>query len=79
MEEYGAVKDGGRVTHITFPDNFMQEQETTISQIVALADDPDMKVILMAEAIPELMLPLNKLKKKTGYFTLLTRHMKIQK
>lgn len=52
IKEYGAVKDGGRVTHITFPDNFMQEQETTISQIVALADDPEMKIIVMAEGIP---------------------------
>lgn len=30
----------------------MQEQETTISQIVSLADDPDMKAIVIAEAIP---------------------------
>lgn len=64
MEEYGAVKDGGRVTHITFPDNFMQEQETTISQIVALADDPDMKVILMAEAIPGTYAAFKQIKEK---------------
>src|SRR3712207_1602533 len=30
----------------------MQEQETTISKIVSLADDPEMKVIVIAEAIP---------------------------
>lgn len=52
VAEYGALEKGGRVVHITFPDNFMQEQETTISKIVSLADDPEMKVIVMAEAIP---------------------------
>src|SRR3712207_7757149 len=30
----------------------MQEQETTISKIVSLADDPEMKIIVIAEAIP---------------------------
>ena len=52
VKEYGALENGGRVVHVTFPDNFMQEQETTISKIVSLADDPEMKVIVMAEAIP---------------------------
>src|SRR3712207_2997201 len=52
VKEYGALENGGRVVHITYPDNFMQEQETTISKIVSLADDPEMKVIVIAEAIP---------------------------
>lgn len=30
----------------------MQEQETTISQMVALADDPEMKAIFTAEGAP---------------------------
>ena len=30
----------------------MQEQETTISQMVSLADDPEMKAIVVAEGIP---------------------------
>ena len=30
----------------------MQEQETTISQMVSLADDPKMKAVIVAEGIP---------------------------
>ena len=52
VAELGATSEGGKITHVTVPDNFMQEQETTISQIVSLADDPDMKAIVIAEAIP---------------------------
>lgn len=49
---YGAVDNGGEIVHITYPDNFMQEMETTISQMVSLADDPEMKAIIVGEAIP---------------------------
>ena len=49
---YGSVDKGGMVTHVTYPDNFMQEMETTISQMVGLADDPKMKVIIVGEAVP---------------------------
>ena len=49
---YGSTENGGMVTHVTYPDNFMQEMETTISQIVALADDPKMKAIILVEAVP---------------------------
>lgn len=49
---YGSVKDGGMIQHITYPDDFMSQQETTISQIVALADDPKMKAIIVNQAIP---------------------------
>lgn len=52
IKKYGDVKDGGMIKHVTYPDNFMQEQETTIAQIVGLADDPDMKVIVVNQAIP---------------------------
>lgn len=52
IEKYGDSKNGGMITHITYPDNFMQEMETTISQITALASDPKMKAIVVTEAIP---------------------------
>ena len=52
IQEYGDVADGGMVQHVTMPDNFMSEMETTISQIVGLADDPKMKVIVVDDAIP---------------------------
>lgn len=52
IEEYGSVADGGMIQHVTYPDNFMQEMETTMSQIVGLADDPMMKAIIVNQAIP---------------------------
>lgn len=47
-----AAKYGGRVKHVTYPDNFMQEQETVIAQLTGLAADPDVKVIVVGQAIP---------------------------
>jgi hypothetical protein len=52
IEKYGAASDGGMIQHVTYPDNFMQEMETTITQIVGLADDPLMKAIVVNQAIP---------------------------
>lgn len=36
----------------TYPDRFMQEQETTISQMMALASDPKTQAIIMVQAVP---------------------------
>jgi hypothetical protein len=47
-----ALKYPGRVKHVTYPDNFMQEQETVIAQLVGLAADPEVKVIIAGQAIP---------------------------
>ena len=38
-KKYGLSTEGGKITVVTIPDNFMQEQETTISQMVSLADE----------------------------------------
>ena len=51
-KKYGLSSEGGKITVVTIPDNFMQEQETTISQMVSLADDPKMKAIVVAEGVP---------------------------
>ena len=40
IKEHGAVKDGGMIQHLTYPDDFMSQQETFISSVVSLADDP---------------------------------------
>ena len=64
MAKYGAADKGGKVVHITYPDNFMQEMETTISQIVSLADDPEMKAIIMAEAVPGTVEAFRRIKDK---------------
>ncbi len=52
IAKYGDVTNGGMIKHITYPDNFMQEMETTISQIASLADDPLMKVVIVNQAVP---------------------------
>ncbi len=52
LKRYGDSSAGGMITHVTYPDNFMQEQETTIIQIAALADDPLMKAIVVNQAVP---------------------------
>ena len=52
IEEYGSVNDGGMIQHVTYPDNFMDEAETTISVIAGLADDPKIKAIIVNQAIP---------------------------
>ncbi|HWP69085.1 MAG TPA: DUF3798 domain-containing protein, partial [Rectinemataceae bacterium] len=52
IKEYGSVKTGGMIQHITYPDDFMSQQETYISSVVALADDPLMKAIVVNQAIP---------------------------
>ena len=52
INAYGSVKAGGMIQHITYPDDFMSQQETFISSVVALADDPLMKAIIVNQAIP---------------------------
>ncbi|HAJ94315.1 MAG TPA: hypothetical protein DCM41_05405 [Synergistaceae bacterium] len=52
IQEYGDAASGGMIRHVTMPDNFMSEMETTISQIVGLSDDPKVKVIVVDDAIP---------------------------
>jgi hypothetical protein len=46
------AKYGSRIKHVTYPDNFMQEQETMIAQLTSLASDPDVKVIVVGQAVP---------------------------
>jgi hypothetical protein len=52
IKEYGSVKDGGMIQHITYPDDFMSQQETFISNVVAFADDKAMKAIIVNQGIP---------------------------
>lgn len=42
----------GSVIHVTYPDNFMQEQETVIGQILQFAMDPQVKAIVVVQAVP---------------------------
>jgi hypothetical protein len=50
--EQVAARYPGRVKAVTYPDNFSSELETVIAQLVGLAADPDVKVIICAQAVP---------------------------
>jgi len=52
------------VKMVTYPDNFMQEQETVISQLVGLSSDPDVKVIVVGQAIPGSVAAARKIREK---------------
>ncbi len=64
IELYGDVKNGGMIQHITYPDNFMTEMETTISQIASLADDPKMKAVIVNQGIPGTAPAFKKIREK---------------
>lgn len=61
---YGSVADGGIIQHVTYPDNFMEEAETTISVIAGLADDPKMKAIIVNQAVPGTAEAFRRIKEK---------------
>ena len=48
QEKYGE----DRIILATYPDNFTEELETTVQTIVNLSDDPEMKAIIVNQAIP---------------------------
>ena len=56
-EEFRAAENmkalyGDKIVLSTYPDRFMQEQETTITNMMAMAADPDVKAIVMVQAVP---------------------------
>ena len=61
---YGKVENGGMIRHVTMPDNFMSEMETTITQIVGLADDPKVRVVVVDDAIPGTSEAFRRIKEK---------------
>lgn len=66
-EEYRAgelmvARYPGSVEHVTYPDNFMQEQETTMAQIVRLGMDPEVKAIVICQGVPGTVAAINQIK-----------------
>ncbi len=56
-EEYQAAqamikKYPDMIVFQTYPDNFMKETETTIANMMTMAADPDVKAIVMVQAVP---------------------------
>jgi hypothetical protein len=50
--EYAVAKYGDMIIHVTYPDNFMVEQETTMAQIIQFAYNPNVKAIVVNQAVP---------------------------
>jgi len=64
IKKYGDAASGGMIKHVTYPDNFTQELETTIGTITGLADDADMKVIVVNQAIPGTVAAFKQIREK---------------
>lgn len=58
VKKYGAEK----IKHVTYPDKFDKEQETTISQIVSLAADPQVKAVVIYESVPGVATAIDQIK-----------------
>jgi hypothetical protein len=58
IKRYGA----DRIRHVTYPDNFMVEQETMIAQIMNVAADPEVKAIVLAQGVPGSMAAMKKVR-----------------
>jgi len=52
------------IKHVTYPDKFTEEQETTIAQITGLAADPDIKAIIICQAVPGTAAAIDKIKEE---------------
>lgn len=67
-EEYRAAQEmikkygEDRIIHVTYPDKFMDEQETTIQQILSMAADPDVKAIVLVQGVPGTAAAIDKVK-----------------
>lgn len=48
MEKYGEDK----VVHVTWPDNFMAEQEQMVSIVSKIAADPEVKALIINQSVP---------------------------
>lgn len=55
---YGA----DRILHTTYPDKFMQEQETTITNMLEMASTPGVKAIVMVQAVPGAVAAVDKVR-----------------
>lgn len=57
-EEYNAAQNilnkygEEHIITMTYPPKFMDEQETTIANVVSMASDPDVKAIVIVQAVP---------------------------
>ena len=67
-----AQKYPGMIKHISLPTNFSEEQETAISQILSLGDDPDVKAIIICAGYSGILPALQKIKAKRPEIKVIT-------
>lgn len=65
-EEYRSAesmtqKYGDKIVHVTWPDNFMTEQEQMITTVSKLAADPEIKAVIINQAVPGTNAAIDKL------------------
>lgn len=58
------AKYGDMIVTATYPDNFMKEQETTISQVLSVASDPQVKALIILQAVPGTSAAIDKVREK---------------
>jgi len=67
-EEYRAAENvkakygEDRVVTMTYPVKFMDEQETTIANLVSMASDPEVKALIICQAVPGTSAAIDKVK-----------------
>ncbi len=62
IEKYGEE----HIITMTYPPKFMDEQETTIANIVGMAADPDVKAIVIVQAVPGTSAAIDKAREIRG-------------
>ncbi len=67
-----AAKHPGMIRHITLPDNFSEEQETAITQILGLGDDPEVKAIVICAGYSGILPAIQKIKEKRPEMVVIT-------
>jgi ABC-type sugar transport system substrate-binding protein len=60
------------IKHISLPDNFAQEQETAITQILSLGNDPEVKAIVICAGYSGILPAIQKLKEKRPELVVIT-------
>ena len=64
--ERAAAADPDHIVTDTYPDNFASETETTISKLVSFASDPEVKAIIICQAVPGTKAAFDKIRGELG-------------
>lgn len=65
-------KHPGMIKHISLPENYSEEQETAITQILSLGDDPEIKAIIICAGYSGILPAIQKIKDKRPEMLVIT-------